>query len=132
MIRRLDDRLTVSGQIGPDQVPALAEAGVSVLINNRPDGEEAGQPQSQDIRAAAEAAGLAYVHAPFAGRPSEAEADIVRLALAGTEGGVHAFCRSGMRSTAAWALMAVRDGTPVEEVLSTGRAAGYDLAALFT
>jgi len=35
MIRQLDDRTLVSGQIAPDEVAGLAEQGVTMLVNNR-------------------------------------------------------------------------------------------------
>ena len=57
MIRQLDDRTLVSGQIAPHEVAGLAEQGVTMLVNNRPDGEEPGQPLAADIEAAAAAGG---------------------------------------------------------------------------
>ena len=57
MIRQLDDRTLVSGQIAPEEVAGLAGHGVTILVNNRPDGEEPGQPQASDIEAAAAAGG---------------------------------------------------------------------------
>jgi len=44
MIRQLGDQVMVSGQVAPHEVAGLAEQGVTVLVNNRPDGEEPGQP----------------------------------------------------------------------------------------
>ena len=38
-----------------------------MIVNNRPDGEEPGQPAGDEIKAAAEAAGLDYRHIPVAG-----------------------------------------------------------------
>ena len=55
MIRQLDDRTLVSGQIAPHEVAGLAGQGITVLVNNRPDGEEPDQPLAADIEAAAEA-----------------------------------------------------------------------------
>ena len=43
-IKRLTDDISVSGQIGPDEVEGLAAQGFTTLINNRPDGEMIGQP----------------------------------------------------------------------------------------
>ena len=57
MIRQLDDRTLVSGQIAPHEVAGLAEQGVTMLVNNRPDGEEPDQPLASDIEAAAGAGG---------------------------------------------------------------------------
>ena len=56
MAHRLDDKTLVAGQIGPADVPALKAEGVTMIINNRPDGEDADQPTSAEIEAAARAA----------------------------------------------------------------------------
>ena len=66
MHRQLDDRTLVSGQIHPDDVPALKKLGVTLIVNNRPDGEDEGQPTSAEIEAAAAAAGIGYRHVPIA------------------------------------------------------------------
>ena len=57
-IRPLEDRLHVSPQILPEEVQTAADQGYRAIISNRPDAEEPGQPMTEDIRAAAEAAGL--------------------------------------------------------------------------
>lgn len=62
---KLSATLAVSQQIVPEHVAAIAEAGYKVLINNRPDGEEANQPPSAAIAAAAEAAGMEYYYMPI-------------------------------------------------------------------
>ena len=49
MAHRLDDKTLVAGQIGPADVPALKAEGVTMIINNRPDGEDADQPTSAEI-----------------------------------------------------------------------------------
>ena len=48
-MRQLDDTTHVSGQIRPDEVAGLAELGIKMLVNNRPDGEEPGQPLGTEI-----------------------------------------------------------------------------------
>ena len=44
MHRQIDEKTLVAGQIGPDDVPALKQLGVTLIVNNRPDGEDVGQP----------------------------------------------------------------------------------------
>ena len=63
-IVKLSETVGVAGQILPDHVADIAAAGYKVLINNRPDREEAHQPSSADIAAAAEIAGMEYYHMP--------------------------------------------------------------------
>ena len=46
--KRLTDALLVCGQISVQDVDRFAEAGVRLIINNRPDGEEPGQPTSDE------------------------------------------------------------------------------------
>ena len=127
MIRQLDHRTLVSGQIAPEEVAALAEQGVTVLVNNRPDGEEAGQPLAGDIEAAAEQAGIAYRFVPIMRGigPADVEAMQEALAQAG-DGKMLAFCRSGTRSALVCALAHRQEGAPREEVEERLTGAGFD------
>ena len=54
--RQITETYSVSPQLLPDDVARLAEDGVRVLINNRPDSEVPPQVQSAAMREAAEAA----------------------------------------------------------------------------
>src|SRR5439155_26454691 len=65
MIRQLSDKVMVSSQVAPHEVAGLAEQGVTMLVNNRPDGEEAGQPLASEIEDAAAAAGIGYRFVPI-------------------------------------------------------------------
>ena len=80
------------------------------------------------MEAAARAAGLDYVAVPFAGLPGPAQVEAVRRAVAGAQGPVLAFCRSGTRSITAWALGQAQDGRDIGELVRLGGAAGYDLS----
>ena len=59
-IRQLDEWTLIGGQIHPDEVAGLAQMGVSLIVNHRPDGEEPGQPLGAQIEDAASAAGIDY------------------------------------------------------------------------
>src|SRR3954471_24893609 len=108
MFRILNDAFWVAGQIGPGDTVEAAARGIRVIINNRPDGEEPGQPAGAEIEAAAKAAGLGYRHIPVAGGFSAAQVTAMADALAG--GPALAFCRSGTRSTFLWALARAQQG----------------------
>ena len=131
MIRKVDDSISVAPQISVEDVAAIKAAGFTAIVNNRPDDEEAGQIPGDAIRAAAEAAGLTYAaipitHAGFSYPQIEAMADV----LAGAEGPVLAFCRSGTRSCNLWALAQARNGADADELIAKGAGAGYNLDGL--
>jgi uncharacterized protein (TIGR01244 family) len=123
--RTVTDTFCVSPQITTADVAAAAAQGVSLIINNRPDGEAPDQTPGAAIAAAAEAAGLAYVHIPVAGRPGPAQVNAMREAMAGASGKVLAYCRSGTRSITTWAMGA---DAPRDRIVSLCAQAGYDVA----
>jgi len=128
MIRQLDDRTMVSGQVTPDQIVDLKAQGVTMLINNRPDNEDPGQPLSADIEAAAQAAGLEYRHIPIRYGIGPSDVEAMREAMHATgEGKLLAFCRVGNRSTLAWAVARAEDGAEPEELQRCAEAAGFNL-----
>jgi len=127
MIRQLDERTLVSGQIAPQEVAGLAEQGITVLVNNRPDGEEDGQPLAGDIEEAAAQAGIAYHFVPIIRGIGPADVEEMQKALRQAEGGkLLAFCRSGTRSALACALAHRDEGMPSQEVEQRLIDAGFD------
>jgi uncharacterized protein (TIGR01244 family) len=119
----------VSAQLEPRDVTAAAAQGFRTIMNNRPDGEEPGQPSGSDVEAAARAVGLDYVAVPIRGRPGPAQIEATAHALQAVRGPVLAYCRSGMRSIAAWALAEGSSGARSRaELVGLARDAGYDLS----
>jgi len=131
MCRKIDDSISVAPQISVEQVREAADQGFTMIINNRPDEEEPGQPSGADIREAARAAGLAYVAIPIShGGFSINQVDAMREALAKAGGPVLAFCRSGTRSTFIWALARGTDGEDPETLQRKAAQAGYDISPI--
>jgi len=129
-LKRINDRITVSGQIQPGDVAALKAAGFTTIINNRPEGESPDQPAGAEIEAAAREAGLTYIAIPL-GREGVTP-DMVEkteAALEGSTGPVFAFCRSGTRSTTLWALSQAGK-MDADEIISEAAEAGYDMSHL--
>jgi uncharacterized protein (TIGR01244 family) len=127
MMRQFDDRMLVSGQIAPHQVAELAAGGVTMLVNNRPDGEEAGQPLAAEIEAAAAQAGIAYRFVPILRGIGPADIDAMDEAIDQCGGGkLLAFCRSGTRSALALALARRKQGRGRAEVEQCLADAGVD------
>jgi uncharacterized protein (TIGR01244 family) len=127
MIRQLGERVLVSGQIAPHEVAGLADHGVTMLVNNRPDGEEPGQPLAGNIEDAATAAGLAYRFVPIVRGIGPADVEAMQEAMRDAgEGKMLAFCRSGTRSALAAALAMREEGASAEEVAQALSEAGFD------
>ena len=126
MARQLDDKVLVSGQIHPDEIAALVGEGITMLVNNRPDGEEPGQPLGVEIEEAARAAGLDYRAIPIIRGIGPADAEAMQEAIKSAGGKLLAFCRTGTRSSLAWALAKNDEGMPREEIEERLRSAGVD------
>ena len=126
-IRPVTDHFAVAPQLRPEDVAGLAGR-FTLIINNRPDGEETAQPSGAAIEQAAAAAGLGYVAIPIRGLPGDAQVAAVRQAVQAADGPVLAFCRSGTRCIVAWAAGEALAGRPVAELRGLGARAGYDLA----
>ncbi len=91
----------VAPQLEPAAMALAAAQGFRSVVNNRPDGEGGpGQPSSQAMRAAAEAAGLIYAYLPVSGGyQSPEEIAQFRQLIDSLPKPMLAFCRSGARST---------------------------------
>lgn len=128
--KSLDERTLVAGQIHAGDLEEARRHGVTLVVNNRPDFEDEGQPTSEEIEAATRAAGLDYCHIPIARGLGPTAIEQMRDAMNGLgEGKMLAFCRSGMRSTLAWAVACREEGVPREELERRAGEAGFSLAA---
>ena len=126
--RALSDRVLASPQIEMGDLAEAARLGVSLVINNRPDGESGDQPSGELIEAAANEVGLAYCAIPVApGGFTMEQVDAMRKVLDSSEGKVLAYCRSGTRSTLLWALAQASKGVDPAEIEAAATKAGYDL-----
>ena len=129
MFRKITDTVYASPQITLAEVEEASAQGITLIINNRPEGESDDQTPGEAIAAAAESAGIAYVaipvsHAGF----SEAQVTAMAEALAGNDGPVLAYCRSGTRSTLLWALAEASKGADPATLAEQAAGAGYDIA----
>jgi uncharacterized protein (TIGR01244 family) len=131
MFRQVVEGVYASPQITLADVDQAKAMGVSLIVNNRPEGESPDQVPGPEIEAAARAAGIAYVaipvtHAGFSEPQVKAMAD----ALDGAAGPVLAYCRSGTRSTLLWALAEASKGANPEDLAAAAAEAGYDVAPI--
>ena len=129
-IRKLTDTLSVSPQIAAADLPALHAAGIRAIICNRPDGEGPDQPTVTEIRAAAAPLGIDVHYLPVdTGKVTDDRATQFGALVASLEGPVLAYCRSGTRSATLWALSQA-GLRPLNDIVATAAAAGYDLHAI--
>jgi len=98
-ITTVDQQVSVSGQITPDDVAVLVEQGVEVLVCNRPDNESSDQPSYSIIAAAAAKHGVHMVNIPFAGGQMQAEHTQAFADIVASGKRIHAYCRTGNRSS---------------------------------
>jgi len=115
-IKQVTPELSISGQIMPADLQALADQGYRAIICNRPDNEGAGQPTFREMKKAAKKAGMEAKYIPIGfGGLAQQQIDEFSAAVEEMPGPVLAYCLSGARSS----MMASR---------SQGAAAGGNLA----
>lgn len=129
--RKLSSTVMASPQIFMDDIDAAVASGVTLIINNRPDGEAVDQPSGDEIEQAARAAGIDYVAIPVGqGGFSMPQVDAMHAALASAQGNVLAYCRSGTRSTFLWSLAQAHSGMAPPAIAAAASAAGYDISPI--
>lgn len=126
--RHLSPDMLASPQIDLADIARAKAMGVTLIVNNRPEGESDDQTPGDAIAAAARDAGIDYIaipvtHAGFSHPQVEALAE----ALKRTSGPVLGYCRSGTRSTLLWGLARASLGDEPEALAAAAASAGYDL-----
>ena len=127
--RYLSPDYAVAPQLSLEDIARAAAGGFRTIIKNRPENEEPGQPQESSIIAAAKSAGLKYQALPFTGPPPPAIVAETVLAMEQRTGPILAYCRSGTRSAAAWAMAQALSGrSEPAAIIEAAAKAGYDLS----
>jgi uncharacterized protein (TIGR01244 family) len=126
---RLSDRMLASPQITVADVAIAKDRGVTLIVNNRPEGEGDDQTPGADIEAAARAAGIDYLAIPIT-HAGFSHPQVAKLAeaLERATGPVLGYCRSGTRSTLLWALAQASMGDEPEALSAAAASAGYDVS----
>lgn len=126
-IRPISDSVAISGWLDEEDFAEVKSLGFDKVINFRPDNEARDQISSTEAEAAARRSGLDYVQIPVT-RQDLFKDDVVDLAAKefASGGRTLAYCASGQRAAIVWAAATARSH-PVDEVLSTVGAGGFDL-----
>ena len=126
-LRKITDTYFVSPQIDPADMAAAAAAGVTTIIDNRPDAEIPPSHHAAVMAEAAKAAGITFVHLPLTHQTMTPENMQAHADAMGEK--TLAYCASGTRSAVIWALGQASAGNlSAEEILAAATSAGYDLS----
>ncbi|MBO9581628.1 MAG: TIGR01244 family phosphatase [Sphingobium sp.] len=131
MLKQLTSDIFVAPQISVEDVAEAKALGVTLVVNNRPEGESPDQTPGDAIETAARDAGMDYVAIPVGhGGFAHWQLDALDEALAGKAGKALCYCRSGTRSTLLWSLSRARAGDSPDDLAEIAAAAGYDVSPI--
>jgi uncharacterized protein (TIGR01244 family) len=128
---RVDATVGCGGATDPSAMAGLKKEGFASVINLRLANEEGANVEAG--RAAAQAAGLKYIHLPFnAAAPDSKVIDSFLVAVADRANQpVYIHCGSANRVGGVWMIKrALRDKWPIEKALVEAQAIGLNSAAL--
>jgi uncharacterized protein (TIGR01244 family) len=128
--RDVTPEFSASPQIRLQDIAVAANEGFKAVICNRPDSEDAGQLNADQVATACAQQGLSFTHIPVVGAMSQSQIGLMDAALQAAGGPVLAYCRSGTRSTNLWALSRAADGEDADSLIAAAAGAGYDLSGL--
>lgn len=129
-IRQITPTYSVSPQIDPADLPAIAAAGFKAIICNRPDAEVPPSHQADALEIAAKTAGLGFTCIPVTHQGLNMEmiaAQSEAMQMAG--GPVLAYCASGTRSSIVWSLSQAGHMS-TDDIIAATTAAGYELGGM--
>ena len=130
IIRRVNDDIAVADQITVADVGLIADQGFRAIVCNRPDDEAPDQTDYAVIASAAEARGIEVHWQPVvSGQVTDADGREFGRVVSTLPKPVLAYCRSGTRCVTLWSLSEAGQ-MPIEKILASARAAGYELAPL--
>ncbi len=122
---RVDATVGCGGATAPSAMAALGRDGFKSVVNLRLATEKGADIEAS--RAAAEAAGLNYIHLPFdAAKPDSAVVDNFLAAVSNPANQpVYIHCGSANRVGAVWMIKrSLRDGWPIDKALAEAEAIG--------
>jgi len=130
--QRVNDTYFTCGQLSVESIEAAHQQGFLSVLCLRPDGEGgADQPTHQDLKQQCEGLGLTFAYVPVEkGAITQANAERLQQQLINLPQPVLAFCASGNRAQALYALTIPKQMEPYYEVLVVGGgAAGIGVSA---
>ena len=133
IIRKIDKNQYVAGQINIGVLEEIAKYGITLIINNRPDNEEADQVCSEELKLKSKSLGIKFIDIPFSGNSLTKEniIDFSNLIKNSYDEKSLFFCRSGARSSTIWGLASVLYlDSDIVDVMNKINDIGYDSSVL--
>ena len=133
IIRKIDKNQYVAGQINIGVLEEIAKYGITLIINNRPDNEEADQVCSEELKLKSKSLGIKFIDIPFSGNSLTKEniIDFSNLIKNSYDEKSLFFCRSGARSSTIWGLASVLYlDLNIVDVMNKINDIGYDSTVL--
>lgn len=97
-IETVSHKYGVSGQIEPEDLRIIAQAGYKSIVCMRPDNEEAGQPKFDDVARTAGSFGVKAAHVPVSGTATVSQLSQFRAVCERLPKPVLGYCNSGSRA----------------------------------
>lgn len=128
--QKVNNDLSVAGQLQPGELGALREAGFRSIICNRPDGEAPDQPTFGEIEEQARKLCMQARYLPVVpGAIGDEHGVAFGALLAELPKPILGYCRTGRRTAALWAL-SESGRQPAADILAAAKGAGFDLGEL--
>ena len=129
---RINEFLSVTGQITQADIAEIAKSGFHTIINHRPDNEEPGQLDHDQAAAEAKKRGLDYHYQPVTtGTITRAQVAEFEKMLLRSPQPILAHCRSGTRCYLMWAATRVLlNDESALKLVAEAATKGYDLRVL--
>jgi sulfide:quinone oxidoreductase len=129
---KINDTLSVAGQITLADLPNFKKNGYVTIINNRPDNEEPGQLDHATVEAEAKKLGLEYQYQPInSAAISRKDVNEFQNLVLREGKPILAHCRSGTRCYLMYGLSRVlNDGESAMAIVAEAATKGYDIRAL--
>ena len=125
-MKKVSDNFYVSSQIGEEDLVSFKNEGFSLIVCNRPNGEEDNQTDFELIHKRCESIGLTFINLPMIPGDLQSELIFETKKILDTNQKTLAYCRTGTRCINLWACANVFK-EKVDETIKMASRAGYDL-----
>ena len=123
---KVSDNYYVSPQISEEDLDYIKNEGFSLVVCNRPNGEEDSQIDFEIIQKRCESMGLTFINLPMVPGNLESELILQTKKILDKNQKTLAYCRTGTRCINLWACANVFEAD-VDETIENATEAGYDL-----